>query len=59
MKAAEIIEALRVKLAVSSGRHLYGVLGSYDLLEGFAVSLGQARTQDRKRFPNTTTVLAM
>lgn len=56
MKAAEIIEALRVKLAVSSGRHLYGVLGSYDLLEDFAVSLRQARTQDRKRFPKPINV---
>lgn len=44
MTATEIIEALRQKLTVPGGRHLYGVLGSYHQLDGFARKLHQART---------------
>jgi len=51
MKSTEIIETLRSKLSVSSGRHLYGVLGSYEALRSFAKKLRQAKTTDGKRFP--------
>ena len=51
MKSTEIIEAIRSKLNVPSGRHLYGVLGSYAALDFFTKELRQARTMDGKRFP--------
>ena len=35
MKSTEIIEAIRQKLTVPGGRHLYGVLGTYAQLDGF------------------------
>lgn len=46
MKSTEIIEALRQKLALPGGRHLYGVLGGYAALGAFAAKLRQARTTD-------------
>ena len=51
MKSTEIIEALRQKLTVPSGRHLYGVLGAYSQLDGFARKLHQAKTLDGSPFP--------
>lgn len=56
MKDTEIIEALRGKLSISSGRHLYGVLGSYSSLEQFAGKLRQAKTADGKHFPGPMNV---
>ena len=51
MKDTEIIEALRARLAVPTGRHLYGVIGPYAALERFAGKLAQARTSADRRFP--------
>ncbi len=51
MKTTQIIETLREKLNVSGGRHLYGVLGTYPSLAAFGEKLHQARTVERKRFP--------
>ena len=51
MTDTDIIEALRAKLAVPSGRHLYGVLGTYVSLEHFAKKLQQAKTLDGQNFP--------
>ena len=51
MKDTEIIEALRSKLAIPGGRHLYGVLGSFPALKNFSVKLREAKTTDGKRFP--------
>lgn len=51
MRDTEIIEALRSKLAVPAGRHLYGVLGTYPRLRIFAKRLQQARTLDGRAFP--------
>jgi hypothetical protein len=48
---AEIIEALRSKLAIPTGRHLYGVLGSYAALGRFARHLHEARMLDGAPFP--------
>lgn len=56
MKDTEIIEALRSKLAIPGGRHLYGVLGSYPALKTFAKKLRQAKTPDSKRFPEPLNV---
>jgi hypothetical protein len=56
MTDTEIIENLRNKLAVTSGRHLYGVLGSYALLDSFAKKLQQARTHDQRKFPSPLSV---
>jgi len=56
MKDTEIIEALRQKLSVPTGRHLYGVLGTYEQLETFARKLRQARTSDEKPFPRPLNV---
>ena len=56
MNSTEIIEALRQKLAVTSGRHLYGVLGSYAKLDAFAEKLRQAKTQDGAPFLNPINV---
>lgn len=51
MNDTEIIEALRKRLSVNSGRHLYGIMGSYTNLERFATNLQQARTLEGTPFP--------
>jgi hypothetical protein len=51
MTSTEIIDALRQKLTVPGGRHLYGVLGTYAQLDEFAVKLHQVRTTDGIAFP--------
>jgi len=56
MKATQIIEALRQKLVVPGGRHLYGVLGTYQQLDKFAGDLQHARTIDGKSFPSPLNV---
>ena len=56
MKDTEIIEALRSKLSVPGGRHLYGVLGSYDELKKFSVKLQEAKTTDGRRFQKPLSV---
>lgn len=56
MKSTEIIEALRQKLAMPGGRHLYGVMGTYNQLEGFAKKLRQAKAPDGRAFPKPTNV---
>jgi hypothetical protein len=56
MTPPEIIESLRTKLAVPGGRHLYGVLGSYDQLERFQKILGDAKTLDGQKFPKPKNV---
>jgi len=56
MKETEIIEALRSRLNMPGGRHLYGVLGSYHSLAEFTKLLSQARTMDGRRFPKPLNV---
>lgn len=56
MKDTEIIEAMRSKLAISGGRHLYGVLGSYPRIDVFARKLKQATDPDGRRFPRALNV---
>jgi hypothetical protein len=57
MKATEIIEALREKLSVQSGRHLYGILGNYEQLNAFEGKLRKAKTHDGSiRFPKAISV---
>lgn len=56
MKIAEIIESLISKLAIPVGRHLYGVLGNYPLLEDFVDNLGQAKMPDGGNFPKPINV---
>ena len=56
MKSTEIIEAIRQKLTVPGGRHLYGVLGTYTQLDGFAKKLNQAKTTDGAPFPKPVNV---
>ena len=56
MKETEIIEALRSKLSVPGGRHLYGVLGTYPQLRAFAKKLQQAKTTDGESFPRPLSV---
>ncbi len=56
MKATDIIEAVRQKLTVPTGRHLYGVLGSYRQLDSFAGKLRQARTMEGIPFPGPVNV---
>lgn len=51
MNDTEIIEALCSKLVVPTGRHLYGVLGTYPALKRFAQNLQQARIPDNGPFP--------
>ena len=51
MTDTQIIEELQKRLSIPSGRHLYGILGSYSALERFVHSLQQARTPDGKPFP--------
>jgi len=56
MKATEIIEALRQKLSVPGGRHLYGVLGTYGRLDSFVKKLHHAKTTDGDPFPKPINV---
>lgn len=56
MKPTEIIEAIRQKLTVPVGRHLYGVLGTYRQLGGFSKKLHQAKTTDGDPFPKPVNV---
>jgi hypothetical protein len=56
VKITEIIEALRSKLAVPIGRHLYGVLGNYSSLEDFVDNLHQAKMPDGSDFPKPINV---
>lgn len=56
MRDTEIIEALRSKLVLPSGRHLYGVLGTYAQLAAFAKKLQQVRTPDGRHFPQPLSV---
>jgi hypothetical protein len=56
MKSTEIIEAIRQKLTVPGGRHLYGVMGTYIQLEGFTNKLHQAKTIDGDPFPKPVNV---
>ena len=56
MKDPEIIEALRSKLSIASGRHLYGVLGTYSTLTAFAKKIQEAKTPDGKAFPPAVSV---
>ncbi|HPZ10443.1 MAG TPA: hypothetical protein PL110_20300 [Candidatus Eremiobacteraeota bacterium] len=51
MKDTEIIEALRSKLSLEAGRHLYGVLGSYKRLNEFTHKLKDAVSPDGTPFP--------
>lgn len=51
MKDTDIIEMLCARLAVPTGRHLYGVLGSYPALDAFALKLQEARIPDGDYFP--------
>ena len=56
MNPTEIIEALRQKISVPSGRHLYGVLGDYSMLRVFENALIQAKTLDGIAFPKPLSV---
>ena len=56
MKHTEIIEAIRQKLTVPGGRHLYGVLGTYSQINGFAKKLHQAKTTEGDPFPKPVNV---
>jgi len=51
MRDADVIEELRAKLAIPTGRHLYGVLGAYAALCRFALALQQAPTPRGRSFP--------
>lgn len=51
MKMTEIIETLRNRLNIPTGRHLYGVLGNYQNLDEFSTQLLQTKTIDGCRFP--------
>jgi hypothetical protein len=56
MTAAEIVEALRAKLTMPGGRHLYGVLGTYQELEQFQKVLAEAKTADGQKLPKPRNV---
>lgn len=56
MRETDIIDNLRVKLTLPVGRHLYGVLGSYESLNRFEIKLRQAKTPTGKRFPKSLNV---
>ena len=51
MKAADIIITLRKQLENPVGRHLYGILGSYNALSTFSRALEEARFPDGTPFP--------
>ncbi|MGO9203453.1 MAG: hypothetical protein ACLQM8_23265 [Limisphaerales bacterium] len=56
MTNTEIIETLRARLSLPGGRHLYGVLGSYDLLSRFAGQLTKAKSVEGQQFQKAISV---
>ncbi len=56
MNPTEIIESIRTKLSVPTGRHLYGILGSYKALTKFEKQLRQAKTPEEEPFPKSLNV---
>jgi len=56
MKTTQIIEELRNKLTIETGRHLYGILGTYPSLAQFAKKLRQVKIPGQKNFPASTNV---
>jgi hypothetical protein len=56
VRTPEIIEAMRGKLRIAGGRHLYGVVGSYDALASFARELHRVRVPDGDAFPEPLNV---
>jgi len=56
VKDTEIIEAIISKLNIPGGRHLYGVLGTYQTLKSFEKKLLQAKMPDGKKFPKSLSV---
>jgi hypothetical protein len=56
MTNTEIIETLRARLSLPGGRHLYGVLGSYDLLSRFAGQLAKAKSVEGQPFPKAISI---
>jgi hypothetical protein len=56
MKDADIIETMVSKLRVPVGRHLYGVVGSYDALERLRRSILEAKTPDGLPFPEPISI---
>jgi hypothetical protein len=56
MKDADIIQELQKKLAIPVGRHLYGVLGTYQSLDRFSEKLQQATIPKDKPFPEPLSV---
>lgn len=56
MRDTDIIEALREKLKVPVGRHLYAVLGTYKDLNTFSKKLAEAKTVDGIPFPKPVSV---
>lgn len=58
MNSAEIITSLQSKLSAPTGRHLYGILGSFQQLEQFELALAEARLRDSSPFPMPLSVTA-
>jgi len=56
MKDTEIVEALRSRLGIATGRHLYGVIGTYAALDRFVAKLAQARPPNGGHFPKPRSV---
>ena len=56
MRDADIIIALRNKLEIPVGRHLYGVIGSYKSLDKFMRVLQEATTSNGDHFPTPISV---
>jgi hypothetical protein len=56
VKDTEIIEALQNRLGVTTGRHLFGVVGTYASLDRFVAQLMQARPPSGGHFPRPRSV---
>jgi len=56
MTHTEIIETLRASLSMPGGRHLYGVLGSYRLLNAFSNQPIKAKATDGTPLPKPVSV---
>ncbi len=55
--APSILSRLQEKLAISSGRHLYGIVGTYKKLWNFeSKDLRHIKLKDGKKIPNTVNI---
>jgi hypothetical protein len=58
LRDADVVQALAAKLAIPTGRHLYGVIGRYPALDRFSAKLTGTKLPDGTKVERTVSVTA-